>query len=409
MSSFLSRISKSMLFGTSIVAAASSALASVPETVNCTDASDSVLVARNTNSEVGRANQEDLKTLTDSWKEVSKKRAEVVAEIRKIQAKAPTPELRKQFQELVGQYTKLAKSQDTLRSKITPALAKSFTASQKIDKETTEMGLEISQLALMSDDYGNAMSVLRPLIEKGTLPKNEKARASVYQMAVSAAAGLDDYKQAKVYMASALNETDRGYETAMKEMDNRIQLMEKENAIRAKEAAANNLPRVQMETSEGTVVIELFENQAPNTVANFVNLVEKGFYNGLKFHRVLPQFMAQGGCPKGTGTGGPGYNIDCECYRPDYRRHFSGTLSMAHAGKNTGGSQFFITFGATPHLDGKHTAFGRVIQGKDVLAKLTRINPGRRAPGVVPSKIVTAKVVRKRKHDYQPKTTPEKK
>ena len=172
------------------------------------------------------------------------------------------------------------------------------------------------------------------------------------------------------------------------------------------EPAANDLPRVKFTTSKGEIVIELFENEAPGAVANFVNLIEKKYYDGLTFHRVLAGFMAQGGCPKGDGTGGPGYHIACECEREDYRHHFAGTLSMAHAGKNTGGSQFFLTFKPTPHLDGRHTAFGRVIEGFDVLAKLQRRDPQRSR--VEPDKIVKAEVLRKRDHAYEPKKLDEK-
>ncbi|NMG23056.1 peptidylprolyl isomerase, partial [Brasilonema bromeliae] len=150
---------------------------------------------------------------------------------------------------------------------------------------------------------------------------------------------------------------------------------QEERAIREKEAKADDLPRVKLSTTEGDMVVELYENEAPNTVANFVSLVEKGFYNGLTFHRVLEDFMAQGGDPTGTGSGGPGYNIPCECYQPNARKHFPATLSMAHAGRDTGGSQFFITFVQTKHLDGKHTVFGRVIEGQEVLDKLQRIDP----------------------------------
>ena len=141
-------------------------------------------------------------------------------------------------------------------------------------------------------------------------------------------------------------------------------------------------------------------------MANFISLVKKGFYNGLTFHRVLAGFMAQGGDPTGTGSGGPGYSIACECYRPDYRQHFRGTLSMAHAGRDTGGSQFFLTFVPTPHLDGKHTAFGRVVDGMDVLAKIQRRDPGD-AEAPRPDKIIEAKVLRKRPHEYVPKKMPE--
>lgn len=179
-----------------------------------------------------------------------------------------------------------------------------------------------------------------------------------------------------------------------------------EEKIRAAEAAADDLPRVKMKTTKGDIVIELFENQAPNTVANFITLVEKKFYDGLTFHRVLEDFMAQGGCPTGSGTGGPGWAIACECKRPDARQHFPGTLSMAHAGPNTGGSQFFLTFVATDHLDGRHTAFGRVIEGADVLAKLQRIDPNRRSPGVQPDKMLEVTVLRKRNHPYTAETLP---
>jgi len=118
-------------------------------------------------------------------------------------------------------------------------------------------------------------------------------------------------------------------------------------------------------TSKGVIWAKLFKDDAPNTVANFAHLAEEGFYNGLKFHRVIPGFMAQGGCPHSkdnpsmAGTGGPGWNIDCET-DTSTQPHRRGTLSMAHAGPNTGGSQFFITFVATPHLDGVHTVFGAI-------------------------------------------------
>jgi len=116
------------------------------------------------------------------------------------------------------------------------------------------------------------------------------------------------------------------------------------------------MPKAIMETSKGTINLELFDKDAPGTVANFVKLAQSGFYDGKNFHRVIKDFMIQGGCPHGTGTGGPGYQIKCEINK---QKHTPGTLSMAHAGKDTGGSQFFITHVATPHLDGVHTVFGR--------------------------------------------------
>lgn len=126
------------------------------------------------------------------------------------------------------------------------------------------------------------------------------------------------------------------------------------------------MKKVIFETEKGTMVAELFEKEAPGTVANFEKLVKEGFYNGLTFHRVIPDFVIQGGCPHGTGTGGPGYSIKCEV-KDNPKKHLRGSLSMAHAGRDTGGSQFFICHSPQPHLDGNHTVFGQVIEGLDVV------------------------------------------
>jgi peptidyl-prolyl cis-trans isomerase B (cyclophilin B) len=134
-----------------------------------------------------------------------------------------------------------------------------------------------------------------------------------------------------------------------------------------------NLTKAIIETNKGTIEVELFDEEAPNTVKNFVSLIEKGYYDGLNFHRVLPNFVVQGGCPHGTGTGGPGYRIPCEV-KGDKQYHKEGALSMAHAGPNTGGSQFFIVLSrsSTSHLDRKHTVFGQTIKGFDVVKKIVQ-------------------------------------
>ncbi len=116
------------------------------------------------------------------------------------------------------------------------------------------------------------------------------------------------------------------------------------------------MTRAIIETDKGTINIQFFDADAPNTVKNFVDLSQKGFYDGLIFHRVIPNFMVQGGCPQGSGTGGPGYKINCEL---NNNKHEAGSLSMAHAGPNTGGSQFFICHSPQGHLDGVHTVFGK--------------------------------------------------
>ena len=124
-------------------------------------------------------------------------------------------------------------------------------------------------------------------------------------------------------------------------------------------------------TDKGTMVVEFYEKDAPNTVNNFVKLAKEGFYKDLNFHRVIPNFVVQGGCPNGNGMGGPGYKIDCEL-TGDNQYHDKGVLSMAHAGRNTGGSQFFICHGRqnTQHLDRNHTCFGKVVEGLDVIDKI---------------------------------------
>jgi cyclophilin family peptidyl-prolyl cis-trans isomerase len=128
-------------------------------------------------------------------------------------------------------------------------------------------------------------------------------------------------------------------------------------------------PKATIETSKGRIVIELYADKAPKTVANFVKLATKGFYDGVIFHRVIPGFMVQTGDPEGTGRGGPGYTFEDE-FAPGLRHDAPGVVSMANAGPNTNGSQFFITLAPTPWLDGKHSIFGRVVEGQDVVGAI---------------------------------------
>jgi peptidyl-prolyl cis-trans isomerase B (cyclophilin B) len=159
---------------------------------------------------------------------------------------------------------------------------------------------------------------------------------------------------------------------------------------REEKKMAEPLPQVTIQTTKGNIVLELAEDDAPNTVANFISLAEKGYFDGLLFHRVLANFMNQGGDPKGTGTGGPGYVIADE-FSPRLK-HTRGVISMANAGPNTGGSQFFITHVATTWLDGKHAVFGKVTEGLDVVDAIQQGDT-----------IVKVTVDRKRNHPYQPK------
>ena len=152
-----------------------------------------------------------------------------------------------------------------------------------------------------------------------------------------------------------------GYIQAAEKIEKGVKRMEKRTAV--------------FETSKGNFEIELFTEKAPVTTKNFIDLVNKGFYDGLVLHRVIDGFMIQGGCPEGTGRGGPGYNIQDE-FHPDLKHDAEGILSMANAGPNTGGSQFFITLAPTPWLDGKHAVFGKVTSGMDVVKAIGKVQVG---------------------------------
>jgi cyclophilin family peptidyl-prolyl cis-trans isomerase len=324
------------------------------------------------------------------WKTINGRLDTLQAAYRSAETPAVRAEVKKQYEELVAESNQLL-------PQVGKAAEAVYLEKPNQDPEVSRLLIGLVAYEFRRDHYEEALRLARLLESHGC------EEAVLYDFAGSAAFHSDDYKTAEDYLnrankAGKLSTTGR---QLLAELPAQKKAWEQEQAIRGKEAAAGDLPRVKLETSKGTLVVELFENEAPQTVGNFVSLVEKGFYNGLTFHRVLPGFMAQGGDPEGTGAGGPGYEIFCECNREDYRRHFRGTLSMAHAGPNTGGSQFFLTFKPTTHLNGKHTAFGRVVEGIDVLAKLQRIDPNN-PRGETPDKIVKAEVLRKRDHAYEP-------
>lgn len=150
-------------------------------------------------------------------------------------------------------------------------------------------------------------------------------------------------------------------------------------------------PTVLLRTTQGDIRAEIFLDKAPKTAENFLKLVRQGFYDGLSFHRVIPGFMIQGGCPKGDGTGGPGYTIPDE-FRPELRHEGPGVFSMANAGPNTGGSQFFITLAPTPWLDNRHAVFGKVRSGQAVVEKIAAVPRGADDRPRAPVRIVQATV-----------------
>jgi len=310
---------------------------------------------------------------------------------------------------LVEEYTKIVMN---LRENVLPGLEKELPqalANAETKEEAIQVAASLVQMAYGSNDYPKCQKMCDLILQ------HDKKNRLAVNLAAVANFAQHEFSDAKEMLENAEANGDLIQELGgryLQSATDYVDYWKKEQEIRAAEDAAtgeNALPRVKMETSKGDVVLELFENEAPNTVANFISLAESGFYDGLAFHRVIPSFMAQGGCPNSregnpapAGSGGPGYNIKCEAYKPNARRHFAGSISMAHAGRDTGGSQFFITHLPTPHLDREiapqsvHTVFGRVIEGMDVVRAIQKDDA-----------IKKVTVIRKRNHEYKPETIPE--
>ena len=343
-----------------------------------------------------------------SWDELVKVRDDSFARLREIKGNVQSAQPDEQ-QKMADEYAGIVRRmQDEIIPQLMEMVPDRLTAEPK-SEINQEIAAELMRYSYGRNDYPAAKKMSAALLAAD--PGNDLA---VNISGVSSFA-MHEFEEANRLLTMAKERGDLIGDIGGRYLDTSkvyIDYWKKEQEIRDNESAAPEdqlLPQVALETNRGKVVIELFENQAPNTVANFISLVEAKFYDGLKFHRVIPGFMAQGGCPNSrdgeeglAGTGGPGYSIKCEAYRPDARRHFSGSLSMAHSGRDTGGSQFFITHLPTAHLDKEvmptsvHTVFGRVVEGLDVVRAF--------APN---DEIVSATVIRKRDHEYQPKTFPE--
>ncbi len=297
------------------------------------------------------------------------------------------------------QWTDTIAKADQMLPELVDAVATAYRAAPNEDREKTNFLVKVLKDYVDHDKYEKALALGRILID------NQCDNPDVLRDTCIAGFSLQQFDETeKLLDAAAATNTVQGDNAALREeMTTCKELWVKEQETRKKEAEADDLPRVKLTTTKGDIVLELFENEAPETVGNFISLVKKGYYDGLTFHRVLSGFMAQGGCPLGDGTGGPGYTIYDECDKPNARMHFRGVLSMAKTGApNSGGSQFFITYRPTTNLNGKHTVFGRVLEGMDVVDNLQRRDPDdKEAPE--PDRIITAEVLRDRGHEYLPK------
>lgn len=340
------------------------------------------------------------------WKTLAARKAELIEQLTKLQMSFPKAETDEEREKIRLAFTS---AREEFQTKVYPRLTDLAERVYAAEPENLDAAETVLENAFSSNRYDEAVKVGDQLLAAG--------RKSIVTQNVTGVAhfAVHDFAGAKKILTEAEEAGSLHPQLGARylaECEPYEEFWKTEQAIRAKEEKATGdeqLPRVEFDTTKGKIVIELFENEAPNTVANFISLVEGKKYDKTKFHRVIPNFMAQGGDPNSVdddpsddGTGGPGYVIPCECYEKNARKHFRGSLSMAHAGQDTGGSQFFITHLPTSHLNADkeagrgHTVFGRVVTGLDVAAALE-----------VGDVIQAAKVTRKRNHPYKPMTQPD--
>ncbi len=277
----------------------------------------------------------------EEFAKINKEWTDLIANLGALKAEYATSTDTARKVEIRKQYNEGREKAKAMEGKLVAAAESAYAEAPNADSNIVELLVGTLYDAVSHDDYEPAYKLGKLLMDNKCAEKHVPALAGV------AAFCVNEFDQAETWLqaAKAHGNLSKEHEHYLESVDSAKDAWTKEKKIREAEAKADDLPRVLMKTSAGDMEIELFENEAPNTVLNFITLVDKGFYNGLKFHRVLPAFMAQGGDPKGDGSGGPGYMIPCECLQTNHRLHFRGSLSMAHTQEpNTGGSQFFLTF-----------------------------------------------------------------
>ncbi len=375
-----------ILLFTALFAMASTAVAQDADAQTAEDVS----AAADDNSEL----QAQFDAVFEQWKKV-------LGDMRMLRAESELAE-DAELSQMQAEYDALIRKGEDLIPQLRDAAIAIFRAAPNENRQISSWLTTIVSDYVTGDRYEEALPAVQALVDGAS------ENPEIYNNAGIIAFVMNDYDAAGEYFekAAAAGVLTGQSQQMMSELENYRRFWEREKRLRDEADALTGderLPRVKIETNQGSIVVELFEDEAPETVANFIHLVESGFYDGLTFHRVLPGFMAQGGCPEGDGRGGPGYQIYCECENPGHRKHFRGSLSMAHAGRDTGGSQFFLTFTQAPQLNGDHTVFGRVVEGMDVLAKIRRRDPDKPAElALIPDKMLKVEVLNKRDHVYEP-------
>ena len=318
-----------------------------------------------------------------------------------------------QRETLRAEYTRLIDIGNSLQDDLIRAAAVTYASNPTSHRELALFLRGVVYQLTSHEDYEEALRTGQLLVD------NYFEDGSVYDLCGVCAFTVNEFRLAEQHFSQAKKADALSPVGAQR----RAQLpyykdaWDRETERRTAERTAGNLPRVLLLTSQGEIELELFENEAPVTVANFLQLVADGFYDGLEFYRVTACSTAVSGCPEGDGTGGPGYTIASECSRPDHRLHFRGSVGMVRSGPWTHGSQFYLTFAPAQDLDNRQTVFARVIRGIEVLARLQRREPrdplsermNPHANIVIPpaDTIIRATVVRKGNDSHESPRTPQ--
>lgn len=306
-------------------------------------------------------------------------------------------------EELAKQYYGKLVEGFTLENELLTAATRAFVSEPEENEDLKEFLIQVSSLLVGAECYEDALRVSQLLLD------NQVEEQSVYDNAAKSAFACAEFDSAERYLRIVVKEKGNVGPAAgfLRMIEPYRDEWNKEQKLREAEQLAADLPRVILRTVCGEIELELFENEAPNTVANFIWLVEREFYDGLPFYKVVPEFAATSGCPNGDGSGSPGYFIRHEFNKPNRRVNFRGSLCTVGKGPYANGCQFHLTFMPSPQLEGQSTVFGRVVRGLEVLSKLQRRGDDPLSSNVRPDRIITARVLRKRNHDYNPKTIPD--
>lgn len=347
----------------------------------------------------------------EAYKNMLNEGREINREIDRLFGEMPIgfPDKQQEYQQKIIQ---LKARQAQLASQLTDAAIEAFQESPQADTDLikfvfNKMVTSFSpQLETQKFNPQMTLKLAELLTENNAqaLANTSVHLRDIYYLAFRAAFALQDFDKAETLFQkveeNSKTELPPSFRQVLEETRDK---WNRELEIRRMEAATDDLPRVKFETTAGDFVVELFENHAPQTVGNFISLVDQGFYDGLTFHLVKPGILIQGGCPVGNGTGDPGYKIPCECYRDEIRHHFAGTISMSNKGRDTAGCQFFISQQPNPTLDGKYTVFGRVIENMDAIYNVNTVDKTKPNAGTLePTVINRITVLRKRDHVYEP-------